>query len=240
LRDGQRPPAELQLAEQSCEEFRVTFRAAVPDSHSNPLPDARSAAATTENLRVWDPLVRASHWIVVGLVVSLLLTGFTGDQDNHLALGVDVLVLVLVRIAWGFVDRGHAAFRNFVRTPRVVLDYGLSILRGNPERYLGHNPAGGWMVVALFLNLLALGLSGLFLQAELEYEGWLVGALGASDAAVLRMLWLHEAAVWSLLALIALHLVGVLVASRQHRENLVLAMITGDKPNLSPHQENQP
>lgn len=188
---------------------------------------------------MWDPLVRASHWIVLALVVTLLLTGFTGDQENHTALGIDVLVLVMVRMAWGLADSGNAAFRNFVRPPTEVIRYGLSIIHGHPTRYLGHNPAGGLMVVALFANLLALGISGAFLQAELEYEGWLVGLLSVTDETVMTVLAIHEFAVWTLLTLVPLHLLGVIVASRQHNENLVLAMITGDKPIISTHQEKK-
>lgn len=216
-------------------------RVAASEGHreASRTPKAAVQGANVATVRVWDPLVRASHWIVLGLVASLLVTGFTGDQENHTALGVDVLVLVLVRIAWGLADSGHAAFRNFVYPPIEVIRYGLSILHGHPARYLGHNPAGGLMAVALFANLLILGISGVFLQAELEYEGWLVGVFSATDETVMTVLGIHKIAVWTLLTLIPLHLLGVVVASRQHRENLVLAMITGDKSLSSTHQEKQ-
>lgn len=182
-------------------------------------------------IRVWDPFVRISHWLVALLVTVLVGTGFSGNQDVHLPLGVDALVLVLARIGWGFVGDGYAHFRNFVRPPGEFLSYCLSIVRGHPARYLGHNPAGGWMVVLLLGTLLCLCGSGVFLQAELEYEGWLVGAFGASDQTVMAVLRFHQFALWALLSLVPLHLLGVALASRQHRENLVLAMFTGEKSN---------
>ena len=183
----------------------------------------------TAKVRVWDPFVRASHWLVFLLVAVLLLTGFRGDQENHLALGIDILVIVLGRIAWGFVGEGHARFSDFVVGPRRFFHYAQSIVRGHPQRYLGHNPAGGWMVVFLLATLMVLACTGLVLQAELEFDGWLVGLLHLSDAAVLTLLHVHQLAVWTLLTLIPLHLIGVFLAGVQHKENLVVAMLNGEK-----------
>lgn len=182
-------------------------------------------------VRVWDPFVRLSHWLTALLVTVLVATGFSGNQEVHLALGLDALVLVLARIAWGFLGDGYARFGSFVRPPGDFVRYCLSIVRARPARYLGHNPAGGWMVLLLLATLFILCLSGLFLQAELEYEGWLVGAFGASDQTVMAVLRLHQFAIWTLLSLVPIHIGGVLIASRQHGENLVLAMLTGNKPN---------
>lgn len=199
---------------------------------------ARRAGPADQRVRVWDPFVRVSHWLLAILVTVLVVTGFSGNQDVHVALGIDLLVLVLCRILWGFFGDGYANFRSFVRPPSEFFRYCLSIARGHPARYLGHNPAGGWMVLLLLGTLVILGFSGAFLQAELEYEGWLVGAFGASDQTVLAVLKSHQLAIWVLLTLVPLHLVGVLIASRQHRENLVLAMISGEKPSQFTSTEN--
>lgn len=189
-------------------------------------------------VRVWDPFVRASHWLVFLLVAALLLTGFRGDQENHLALGIDILVIVLGRVAWGFVGEGHARFSDFVVGPTRFYRYALSIIQGHPRRFLGHNPVGGWMVVTLLATLVVLACSGLVLQAELEFDGWLVGLLHLNDAAVLTLLHVHQVAVWTLVALIPLHLIGVFIAGVQHKENLVVAMLNGEKAIQLKDQEN--
>lgn len=204
------------------------------------LADGPERASQGKRVQVWDPFVRAAHWLIVLLVSALVVSGFAGDQENHMALGIDILVLVLGRLLWGFVGDTHARFSSFVTGPGTAVNYLLSIARGRPGRYLGHNPAGGWMAVMVLLTLLILGVSGLILQAELEYEGWFVGYLALSDEAVARVLAAHQLAVWTLLTLIPLHLIGVIVASFQHRENLVGAMFTGYKQQELPpthHQE---
>jgi cytochrome b len=124
----------------------------------------------------------------------------------------------------------HARFASFRATPRAGLRYLAEVLRGQPRRYLGHNPAGALMVFALLADLAILLLSGILLQATLEFEGPLVDLLrGLDDAAVHRLLSLHRLAVNGLYVLAPLHLLGVALASFQHRENLVRAMVTGYK-----------
>ncbi len=165
-------------------------------------------------IRVWDPLVRVFHWsLVSGMAYEFV---FEPGAIIHNTLGQALLGLVAVRIVWGFIGSRHARFSDFVRGPRAVLGYVRDIVTGHPRRYLGHNPAGGAMVLALLLAV-----------AFTAGSGWLM----TTDA-----LWgeewieeLHEAAAWSTLALIGAHVAGVILASLQHRENLVRAMFTGRK-----------
>ena len=100
-----------------------------------------------EPIVVWDPLVRIVHW---GLVASFTVAYLSGDviDDLHNGAGYAVLGLVLLRIVWGLVGSRHARFSNFVRGPGAVLRYLRSLASGRPEHHLGHNPAGGVMVVA--------------------------------------------------------------------------------------------
>lgn len=197
-------------------------------------------------VRVWDPFVRLFHWSLVAIFAVAYLTG---DEESalHVYAGYGLLTLIAARIAWGLVGTRHARFSDFVHGPKVVRDYLRDILRGRPRHYLGHNPLGGLMILALLLSLLVTGLSGLALQGAEEGEGplasWfvsvgpLVSITRADDDeerkrhgdAAEAVEELHEAAANLTMLLVVLHIAGVLLGSLIHRENLIGAMISGNK-----------
>jgi len=188
------------------------------------------AAPARAQVKVWDPFVRLFHWGNLVLVASLIVSAHFGWQEVHMTLGVDLLILVAARLVWGVIGPEHARLRGFVRRPGEVLLNLSDILRGRAQRYLGHSPAGGLMVVALLTVLSALLITGVLLQATLEFEGPFVHWLSvADDRFVAVVLSVHEASVEALYVLVPLHLAGVALASVQHRENLVAAMVTGYK-----------
>lgn len=190
----------------------------------------RGTATGSERIRVWDPFVRLFHWCNAILVASLIVSAHFGWQEIHMMLGIDLLVLVAARLLWGLVGPAHARLKSFVPHPLEAARNLRDILRGCAQRYIGHSPAGGLMVVALLAVLTVLLVTGLLLQATLEFEGPLVTWLSAaSDNFESAVLSIHQASVYSLYALVPLHLAGVAVASLQHRENLVWAMVTGYK-----------
>ncbi len=165
--------------------------------------------------RVWDLPVRLLHWL---LVLSIAAAWFTSDTIGpvHEWAGYAAAAIVLVRLRWGFTGSAHARFKDFVKPPRAVVSYLRQIVRGSAPRHRGHNPAGGAMVLALMATITLVAVSG-----------W---------AATTDLLWgyawpvrLHTALAWLLVGLIAFHVAGVLLASWQHGENLVKAMITGFK-----------
>jgi cytochrome b len=166
-------------------------------------------------VRVWDPFVRLFHWSLVDLFV---LAFITGDEVEwlHLAAGYAIVILVALRVAWGFVGLRHARFADFVRPPREVLAYLRDAARLRVSRYLGHNPAGGAMVLALLAMLAGITATGFMMTTDAYW-----GAQWVED--------LHEGLVNAMLVLIGLHVAGVLLASFVHGENLVRAMITGRK-----------
>lgn len=182
-------------------------------------------------VKVWDPLVRVFHWL---LVVGFFTAYFTEGEGETLTLhtwaGYVVAGLILVRLVWGFIGTRHARFGDFVTRPAVVKDYLLSVLRMHPRRYLGHNPAGGLMIIALLISLLVTVSSGMGLYAVEEQAGplagWL-GGLGESWEEVFE--GLHEFFANFTLFLVVVHVAGVLVESLLHSENLVRAMVTGRK-----------
>lgn len=180
-------------------------------------------------VRVWDPLVRLFHWALVASVA----TAWIVEDDPltlHVWAGYLVLALIAVRLVWGLIGPRHARFTDFVRRPRAVLAYLHDASRLRAPRYLGHNPAGGAMVVALLLALTATGVSGLALYGAEEFAGPLAGLLsGLSSDAAHQIEELHELLANLTVLLVVLHVAGVLFSSLAHRENLVRAMFTGRK-----------
>lgn len=185
--------------------------------------------SNTNEIRVWDPLIRVFHWTLALAVLVALIT-----EDDllwaHTWAGYTVLGLVAVRWVWGFIGSEHARFSDFVRPPRETLSYLGDVAAFRARRYLGHNPAGGAMVVAMLLLLPLVALSGMAVYGYLEFSGPLAGLFSASPdtwGAVLKEI--HELLADLLLALVGLHLAGVAIASLQHRENLVRSLWTGRK-----------
>lgn len=184
----------------------------------------------TNEIRVWDPLVRVFHWT---LVVAFFTAYLTEDdwQDLHVLAGYTVAGLVAFRILWGFVGTRHARFSDFVHRPATIRAYLRDVLRLHPRRYLGHNPAGGAMVLLLLASLALTTFFGMAVYAVEEQAGPLVGWLGHLGES-----WedvfegVHEFMANFTLFLVVVHVAGVLVESLLHGENLVRAMITGRKP----------
>ncbi len=171
-------------------------------------------------IRVWDPLIRVFHWT---LALSFVVAWFSAQSLDslHNAAGYLAGALVLFRLAWGFAGARYARFAQFVREPRVVWAYLKSIAAGAEARYIGHNPAGGAMIVALLLVMACATASGYLLTTDAFW-----GVVWAQR--------LHSLVAHGLLLLVGAHLVGVALASRRHRENLVRAMIVGDKRAPAP------
>ena len=183
----------------------------------------------TKRTRVWDPLVRSFHWLLVGAFVTAY---FVEPEDSsiHVLAGYTVLGLVLLRVVWGLIGSRHARFSDFVYRPSVVLRYVIDAVRFRAKRYLGHSPGGGAMVIALLIALLATTVSGLMVYGADQHAGPLAGWMaGVSKEAEDILEGVHEALANMTLGLVILHLIGVAVASLSHRENLVKAMFTGYK-----------
>jgi len=175
----------------------------------------RAGRRGEETVRVWDSLVRIFHWtVVLGVLLNSFLT--EGGKAPHRYIGYAVAAALAIRIIWGFVGRAHARISDFVVSPVVVVRHLAAVLAGRDRRYVGHNPAGGAMI---------LGLRGLLAATCLT--GWMQGL-----DAFWGVEWVQEAhKIFAnlILALAAVHALAAMVESFAHRENLVLAMITGRK-----------
>ena len=185
---------------------------------------------TTSTVIIWDRFVRLFHWGLALLLVSAWVTIHMGMENAHAIIGYSVTGLLLARVVWGFIGSRHARFGDFVYRPTTILSYLKEIMIGQPQRYLGHNPAGGAMVIALLLTLLVMNLSGFVILATIEFEGPMVDMLhGLSDSSAYSWLTIHATTMNLIWGLVALHLLGVIAASWQHRENLPRAMVSGYK-----------
>lgn len=168
---------------------------------------------------VWDAPVRVFHWL---LVLSFAGAYLTSESERwrlvHVSLGYTMGGLVAFRIVWGLVGTRYARFSNFVRGPVAVIRYVQALLNGKPEHHIGHNPAGAVAIVLLLLSSLAIVVSG-----------WAV----YNDVGGSLLEELHEVVSTLMLAVVAVHVAGVVMASRMHKENLVLSMLTGKKEGAS-------
>lgn len=179
-------------------------------------------------VKVWDLVVRTFHW---GLALAVLGSFLTSDEDAlvpvHVRLGLVVVALVVARIAWGFVGPQPARFSTFVRGPKAVLAYARALLRGRPPLHLSHNPLGGAMVVALLAVLLGLAATGALVYAGPQFEGPLTGLLSRRTGKLVKEV--HEALSGGLIALVVVHVAGVLASSLAEGQNLIRGMIDGRK-----------
>jgi cytochrome b len=171
-------------------------------------------------IRVWDPFVRAFHWALAASFAVAWLSSENWDS-LHNAAGYAAGVLVALRFVWGFLGPRYARFAQFVRSPGTVIGYLRAIKDGSERRYIGHNPAGGAMIVVLLVAMAATGVSG-----------WLLTTDTFWGSAVLQLV--HSALAHGVLALVVLHLIGVAIASLRHHENLAHAMVVGVKRAAGP------
>jgi cytochrome b len=164
-----------------------------------------SAAA----IRAWDLPTRIFHWTFATLVVFSFATGTVGNDwmDWHLRSGYAVLALLSFRVAWGFMGSQTARFASFLRGPRAVLAYARTTLRGEHPLVTGHNPLGGWMVVAMLATVALQAATGLFADDEIATRGPL--AERVSDALVSRMSSIHSTVQWAVAGLVALHVAAI-------------------------------
>jgi cytochrome b len=165
---------------------------------------------------VWDVPTRVFHWLQALSFGAAYLTAFSERMRNyHVALGYILLGLLVFRLLWGFIGTHYARFSSFLFNPREIGAYLLTMAKGKPEHFLGHNPAGSvsvWLLLAL----------GIFIGVT--------GVLALQDDASDLVVEMHGVATNVMLGVILLHLIGVVMSSILHRENLVRAMITGFKP----------
>lgn len=169
----------------------------------------------SQRILVWDVPTRVFHWLLVLSFGGAYLTAESERyRDIHVVLGYTFLGLIAFRLLWGFLGTRYAQFRSFLFRPSEVVAYARSMLKGKPAHYLGHNPLGSvsiWLLLGLGVSV---GVSGYLVFQD-------VGGEAFEE--------LHEVVSNAMLAVVAIHIAGVVVSSVLHRENLARAMVTGFK-----------
>ena len=205
------------------------------------MTETSGATVAKSKIRVWAPLIRVFHW---GLVAAFVVAYLSAEELSkvHEIAGYVVAGLIAFRLIWGLVGSKYARFAQFLRGPADTISYIGDVLRGKERRYLGHNPAGAVMTVALLLTLSATAFTGWLLQEpdrvamlpdlpqtvspayadDDDDEGYNGGGSEILEEA-------HEVLANLMLLMIAIHVGGVVLASFRHNENLVRSMVTGDK-----------
>lgn len=178
---------------------------------------------------VWDAFVRVFHWSLVALFVTAVITGKVGGNaiQWHMWAGYGILALVSFRILWGFVGGEYARFAAFLVGPARTLRFAKAMFGKTHEYVVGHNPLGGWMVLALLVLLATQAVLGLFSNDEIATTGPLARYI--SDEASIALMSRHRLIGDVLLVLVGLHIAAVLFHLFVKKENLVRAMLSGHK-----------
>jgi cytochrome b len=184
----------------------------------------------SSQIRVWDQLVRFFHWSLISAFVIAYIT-----EENlltvHTWAGYLILLLISIRFVWGFIGTRYARFSDFVYSPGTVIQFLKDTMHLRAKRYLGHNPAGGAMIILLMISLLVTTISGILLLGVEEHAGPVAHWFNQTDSFWSEILEeLHEFFANFTLLLVFIHVIGVIVESLIHKENLVSAMLTGFKP----------
>lgn len=211
-------------------------------------------ATMTNKIYVWDFLVRFFHWT---LVLGFTIAYFTGDDLElvHAYVGYYIIGLILIRIIWGFVGSRYARFSQFITSPLQAITYIKHLFSGDSpqageKKYIGHNPAGGWMTIMLLVSILFTSYSGLVVYG-IEGDGPLASTYASPTLSLVQQteehdddnnkyeseneqaeeFWeeIHEFSANFTVLLIFLHIAGVLLSSRKSHQNLAKSMLTGYK-----------
>lgn len=189
-----------------------------------------------KKIPVWDLPTRLFHWLLVGCLCFSFITALVEnlqDTELHMMSGYTILGLILFRLGWGFWGGTYARFSQFLKGPRICAAYLRHLF--SPERknesthndYLGHNPAGGWMIVIMLVIILVQITTGLFANDDILYEGPLAYKVSDDTSSLLTVL--HKQNYYFLLCLIFFHLAAIVFYRIFKRQSLVKPMLTGYK-----------
>lgn len=194
-------------------------------------PHAPTRFRGGSDVRVWDPLLRLTHWSFALLVPAMWWTAENSKWALHKRFGLVLLGLLVFRIIWGFVGPETARFSQFVKGPSEVIAYLRGALPDAPRR-IGHSPIGGWSTMTLLGALSTQVTLGLF--AGDPYDGMtgplnpLVGVMAADTITEL-----HETFFWVVVGLIGLHLLAITFYATIKGNDLLSPMVSGDRPPLT-------
>jgi cytochrome b len=177
-----------------------------------------SIPSAKTRILVWDAPTRIFHWLLAASFTGAYLTSESERfRDIHLVLGYTLLGLIGFRLVWGLIGTRYARFRSFAFGPGQVMAYFRSLVAFAPKHYVGHNPVGSWAIYLILGLGLLCGITGYASEAD-------IGGELLKEA--------HESIAAGMLAVVVVHVCGVIVSSLLHRENLIRSMISGYKSGL--------
>lgn len=190
--------------------------------------DKASANLASKEKTIWDILVRIIHLSFLILIPTLYWSADSGNMTVHQYCGITLIVLVIVRIFWGFFGTKPSRFSSFIKSPATIFNYSKSFFKRSSKVYDTHNPMGGYMVVAMFGILLTQATLGLFSTDDIFFDGPLVDLINYDLSVELTKL--HRLLFDYVLAFIAIHIAAVFWYQFYKRQPLIQAMIHGKKP----------
>ena len=199
------------------------------NTNSNSQSPGVNSGKKMYSIHVWDIPTRLFHWILVGLVIFSFISGKIGvtAMRYHEWSGFAILVLVVFRIVWGFIGGRQSRFSDFLKGPAAVIRYASSLLRKDSKPHIGHNPLGGWSIIAMLISLLIQVGTGLFANDDILTEGPLYALVSKQTSDWLT--GVHHLNQKVLLTLVLIHIAAVIFYLIAKRENLIKPMITGSK-----------
>lgn len=183
---------------------------------------------SNESIKVWDIFIRFFHW---SLVLTFLIAYLTEDDfmTLHTVAGYSIIALICLRLIWGFIGTEHARFKDFIYPLATVKEFIKNTLSANAKRYIGHNPAGGLMILLMLISIVVTSITGVIVEG-MENSGPFAEQLHNSGEMLEDVFEeIHEFFANFSLLLIFLHIAGVMVESIIHKENLIKSMVTGLK-----------
>lgn len=207
------------------------------------MPD--TGAATRPSVAAWDLPTRLFHWTLVTLIVLAWLTyeqaEAMGDPTLvlHRTIGLVILTLVMWRILWGVLGSSTSRFANFLGSPAAALTYGRDLFAGTRRHFLGHNPLGALMVLALLTTVLAVAVLGLFATDDNDLVGGPLYRLVSEETNDWATHWHEELFEALLLPLVAIHVAANALYGILRKEPLIPAMVTGRKPAADYEDEQE-
>ncbi|MDM8565375.1 cytochrome b/b6 domain-containing protein [Candidatus Halobeggiatoa sp. HSG11] len=178
-------------------------------------------------VRVWDLPIRIFHWLLVlAFIIAWLSQGDDRYLDIHVFAGYLFFSLLIFRLIWGLIGSKYAKFANFPYLK--IVNYLRTLFTKQRQHYLGHNPAGSWAVFVILSLGIIVSVTGLLTLGGEERHGPLAGMISFELGDSFH--WWHNIIAWFMLAVIGIHILGVLVESWLHNENLIKSMFTGFKP----------
>jgi cytochrome b len=178
-------------------------------------------------MKVWDAPIRLFHWVLVVLIATSYVSVKLGWMQTHLLSGYSILTLLLFRLVWGFAGSDTARFASFLRSPLAGIAHLRALGRREPDQEIGHNAAGGWMVLVMLGLIGVQAVTGLFSNDDALTEGPLKKYVGQEMSD--RITDYHAFNFNLLFAAMGLHVLAILVYLTVKRQNLIRPMITGYK-----------